>query len=166
MALVIEDGSGRADAESYISVSDCDAYHAARGNAAWTGEVAVKEAALREATAFVEDSYRGLWRGVRAKWEQALAWPRFGVIDQDSFHLASNQVPSLVMDAVCEAALRAIQSDLTPDLDRGGRIKRQKVDVIETEYRDDAPVGKTYPEIENKLSCLLVNPYVLQATRG
>lgn len=166
MALVIEDGNGRADAESYISVADCDAYHLARGNAVWTGEVAVKEAALREATAFVEDCYRGLWRGVRSKWEQALAWPRFDVIDQDGFHLASNQVPALVKDAVCEAALRAIQADLTPDLERGGQIKRQKVDVIETEYKDDAPAGKTYPEIESKLSCLLVNPYVLQATRG
>lgn len=166
MALVIEDGSGRADAESYVGVSDCDAYHAARGNAAWTGEDDVKEAALREATAFVEDSYRGLWRGVRAKWGQALAWPRFGVVDQDGFQIASDQVPALLKSAVCEAALRAIQADLTPDLDRGGQVKRQKVDVIETEYKDDAPAGRTYPEIENKLSCLLVNPYVMQATRG
>ncbi len=166
MALVIEDGSGRADAESYSSVTDCDAYHTARVNSAWTGDVAVKEAALREATAFIEDSYRGIWRGVRAKWEQALAWPRFGVIDQDGFHIASDTVPALVKDAVCEAALRAIQSDLTPDLERGGQIKRQKVDVIETEYKDDAPPHKVYPEIETKITCLLLNSHLIPMARG
>lgn len=166
MALVIEDGSGRSDAETYVSLTDCDAYHAGRGNSAWTGEDAVKEAALREATSFVEDSYRGLWRGVRAKWKQALSWPRFGVVDQDGFNIANDSIPTLLMDAVCEAALRAIQSDLTPDLDRGGEIKRQKVDVIETEYKDGAPPGKVYPEIENKLACLLVNSHLIPTARG
>jgi len=166
MALIIEDGNGRADAESYVSAADCDAYHSARNNAAWSGDAADKEAALREATAFVEDSCRGLWRGVRAKWEQALAWPRFGVVDQDGFHIPSDQVPVQVRDAVCEAALRAIQADLCPDLERGGQIKRQKVDVIETEYQEGAPAGKTYPEVERKLCCLLVNPYTIPAVRG
>ena len=166
MALIIEDGSGRSDAESYVSLADCDAYHSARANSSWTGDEAAKEAALLEATAFVEDSYRGLWRGVRSKWEQALSWPRFGVIDQDGFQVASDSLPSLLQAAVCEAALRAIEGDLTPDLDRGGQIKRQKVDVIETEYKEDAPPGKVYPEIENKIACLLVNSHLIPTARG
>ena len=165
MALVIEDGSGLKSAESYVSVAECDAYHSARNNTDWTGDQAEKEAALREATAFVEDSYRGLWRGVRATWDQALCWPRFGVMDQDGFQLASDTVPSLLKNAVCEAALRAIQSDLTPDLDRGGEIKSQTVDVIEIEYKDNAPPGKVYPEIENKIACLLVNSHLIPMAR-
>lgn len=36
MALIFEDGTGRADADSYCSVADADAYLAARGrNATW-----------------------------------------------------------------------------------------------------------------------------------
>ena len=35
MSIVTEDGSGRADAETFISVADASAYHADRGNAAW-----------------------------------------------------------------------------------------------------------------------------------
>ncbi|MFH2112924.1 MAG: DnaT-like ssDNA-binding protein [Spirochaetota bacterium] len=166
MALIIEDGTGRSDAESYVSVADCDTYHVARGNDAWSGDEAAKEAALREATAFIEDRYRGLWRGQRRLKVQRLQWPRHGVVDQDGFTIDHDIVPIEVKDALCEAALRATQGDLTPDLDRGGQIKRQKVDVIETEYRDSAPVGRTYPEIEGKIMCLLDNPFVLEMVRG
>jgi hypothetical protein len=166
VALIVEDGTGRSDAESYASVADCDTYHSNRGNAAWTGDAAAKEAALREATAFLEDKYRGLWRGRRCHETQRLHWPRYGVVDQDGFTIDFDIVPIEVKDALCEAALRAIAGNLTPDLDRGGEIKRQKVDVIETEYKDNAPAGKTYQEIESKVSCLLTNPYQIDVGRA
>lgn len=35
MALEVEDGSGKANADSYISVADADAYFAARGITLW-----------------------------------------------------------------------------------------------------------------------------------
>ena len=38
MALIVEDGSGVAGADSYLSVADADGHHADRGNAGWTGE--------------------------------------------------------------------------------------------------------------------------------
>ena len=38
MALTHEDGTGKADAESYLSVTDADTYHTAHGDpAAWSG---------------------------------------------------------------------------------------------------------------------------------
>ena len=46
MAIVTEDGTGKSDAQSYLSLADADAYFTARGVSAWTGSNAVKEAAL------------------------------------------------------------------------------------------------------------------------
>ena len=48
MPLLVEDGTLPAGANSFASVADADAYHAARLTAAWTDELAKaqKEAAL------------------------------------------------------------------------------------------------------------------------
>ena len=39
MSLICEDGSGKSDSESYISVAFASTYHTARGNAAWNNIV-------------------------------------------------------------------------------------------------------------------------------
>ncbi|MBW2635985.1 MAG: hypothetical protein JRC86_00410 [Deltaproteobacteria bacterium] len=39
MSIVVEDGTGKADAETLISVADATAYHTARGNAGWNDVV-------------------------------------------------------------------------------------------------------------------------------
>ena len=36
MALIVEDGTGLANAESYVSVADATTYHTNYGNTAWT----------------------------------------------------------------------------------------------------------------------------------
>ena len=35
MSLVVEDGSGKSNANAYVSLEDCDGYHADMGNTAW-----------------------------------------------------------------------------------------------------------------------------------
>jgi hypothetical protein len=90
MALIVEDGTGKADAQSYVDVAGADAYHAARGNAAWATSTAEdgtattrpaeeREAALLRATAFIDATYRDRFPGYRARGRaQALEWPRVG----------------------------------------------------------------------------------------
>jgi hypothetical protein len=46
MALIVEDGTGLANAESYVSVADATTYHANIGNTAW----AVYRQSLRDIT--------------------------------------------------------------------------------------------------------------------
>ena len=70
MSLIVEDGSGLAAAESYISVVDADAHHASRGTAeaSWVGlDTDIKEQCLRRATDFMLETYRGRWKGVMVK---------------------------------------------------------------------------------------------------
>lgn len=153
MAITVETGAGLADAETYISVADADTYHAARGNTAWAAlSEADKEAALRRATDYMLQAYRARWNGARATSTQALDWPRYGVI-ADGYEVASTVVPVAVSRACAELALRASADDLSPDLERG--IKRERVDVIETEYDTASPQAKRFRAVDQLLSAYL-----------
>lgn len=137
MALIVEDGAGRADAESYVSVEDADAYHQKRGNAGWADEEAAKEAALRRATEYLDGAYRTRWLGQAATPTQALAWPRaFARVGQGYLH--SDAVPVAVVRACCEAALRELQSpgSLAPDLYPGERVVSETVGPLSVDYAD------------------------------
>lgn len=152
MALIVEDGSIVAGAESYVSVADADVYHVARGNTAWTGDETAKEALLRKATDYMLQVYGLRWKGDRVSSDQALDWPRVGVVAY-GFDVASDVVPDAVANACAELALRAIAGDLIPDTTR--RTLREKVGPIEVEYDPNAPMVPDYQAIDNMLAAYL-----------
>ncbi len=152
MTLIVENGTGLANAESYISVADADARHAAFGNDTWTGTDAVKEAALRRATAYMEQTYRQRWKGTRLKRDQALSWPRYGA-QVDGFDVSSIVVPLEVINACADLALRAITADLSED--QGRVIIREKVGPLETEYSEFGPQGTRFTAVDGLLGAYL-----------
>jgi len=149
MTLIVEDGTGRADAESYVSLADANARHTAFGNSAWTGTDAAKEAALRRATAHMEQAYRQRWKGTRLFRAQSLSWPRYGAI-VDNFPIDSTVVPEAVANACADLALKALADDLNPDLTR--TVIREKVGPLETEYSANAPEATRYRAIDMALA--------------
>lgn len=162
MALIVEDGTGKADAESYISVADATAYHAARGNAAWAALASdtVREQALRAATDYMLQSYRYRWAGARKTATQALDWPRLDVPRLDTRLAAgsvflqsyydTSSVPTEVAQACAVLALKASAGELAPDI---GRItSREKVDVIEVTYQESAAPYVRYRAVDNMLA--------------
>jgi hypothetical protein len=156
MALIVENGTGLANAESYISVVDATTYHANRGNAAWAAldSDTVREQALRKATDYMEQVYRLQWKGSRVTNTQALSWPRYDVEREDgSGWYASDAVPNEVKNACAELALKASADDLSPDLGQG--IIREKIDVIEVEYDKNSPQYTQYRAVNNMLAPLL-----------
>ncbi len=149
MALVVEDGTARADAESYISVADASAYHAARGNVAWAGLASdtLREHALRAATAYMA-LYRGRWAGWRKTAEQALDWPRndVPVPDGPGGVYPTDSVPVAVRNACAELALKSLSGPLAPDL-KPPKL-RVKVGPIETEYARGDRQTTVYQSVE------------------
>lgn len=141
MALIVEDGTGLAGAESYVSVSEAGAYLRARGNAeAWDElEQVDREIALRKASDFMRQIYRQRWAGARVHYEQRLDWPRYSVV-VDDFTVPSNVVPVDVKQACSELALRAAQGEeLMPDLEAGNsQVKREKIGPLDTEYFENS----------------------------
>lgn len=157
MAFTVEDGTGLAAANSYLAVADADTYHTDRGNAAWTGTDAVKQAALIAASQYVDTNYR--FKGARANEAQAMEWPRTGVEDWSGFTVASDSLPARLTDAVAELALLALSEDLTPALDRGGAVKSEKVGSISITYADNAPATKVYQVSDSLLGQYITDKF-------
>lgn len=181
MALIVETGAGVANADAYHDLAYADAYHAARGNASWAlAPVPTREAAIRNATQFMDMSYLPRWKGAKVAVLQARQWPRWGVVLDavrgtaserydvgfTTGRLPNDLIPEQLKHASCELALRALSGSLAEDLQRGGRIKRKKTDVLETEYEASAPAFTVYRLVDLLLGELLVARGVIRLERA
>ena len=112
MAFVVEDGTGLANANSYVDTTYADSYFSDRGNTAWAAlGTPAKQAALVQATDFVEKNFYFVgWKRSQA---QALEWPRYDAFDKDGRIVTI--VPDKLKKGVCEYALRAASATLQPD---------------------------------------------------
>lgn len=154
MALIVEDGTGKTDAQSFVSVTDANTYASARGDTGWTGAAdADKEKALIKATDFLCRYY--IWVGTKKTQAQALVWPRSGAEDWDGYSIAVTVVPSAVKDACVELAMRARTKDLLPDLARGGRVSSVRAGSVFVAFNRDAPVNKVYQTVDMLLRGLI-----------
>ena len=109
MALIVEDGSGLSDSESYVSVADAATYCTAHGLTAWTGVDAVKESALRNATQYIDTMYN--FRSAKSYQYQALEFPR-QLWDWDIDPLMTR-----LRSATVELAVKALTENLFADVE-------------------------------------------------
>jgi hypothetical protein len=155
MALVVEDGTGKTDAETYISQADATTYHATyTGSAEWVAaSSAAKDMALRKATIYLDLHYARRWRGSRTNETQALAWPRSGVWDDDVIEVDDDVIPVNLKRACAEVALRVILGDdLQAPVTEPGDVISESVAVgpISESKTYSGPVHHDYeyPKIE------------------
>lgn len=162
MALIVEDGSGVAGAESLCSVATADTYHSNRSNAAWALlTIAVKESSLRKATDYMVQVYSMQWKGYRVSSTQALDWPR-DVVDLPAnmssgasyYYVPNDEVPQAVQFACAELALKASTDDLLADLDQ--QVRSETIGPISTEYDNTSPQYKRYSAVYAMLKPYLV----------
>lgn len=133
MALVVEDGTGIVDANSYVDVAFVDSYFNDRGNTSWTGDDTAKSGWLIQATDYAEMVYGNRFIGQRSTDTQALSWPR-----TNAANYADDEIPLVLKKACAEYALRAKTGPLAPDptVDESGVIKvvtKEKVGPLETD---------------------------------
>lgn len=130
MAYVVEDGTGVPGANSYVSVEDADSYFSLHSGA-WTGTEEQKEVWLVDATAYIELAFRpGFGCHEKLNDEQGLTFPTLE---------GGEGLPSALMAACCEYAVRAIAGPLLPDPmvdDSGFSVvtTKKKVGPIEKEF--------------------------------
>ena len=167
MALTIEDGSGKTDADSYLAVADADTYLTANYLAtdtsliAWDAATeASQEIALRQATQYVDIRHDGNWRGLKFTTTQALAWPRTLAADNEGDYFDTDEIPQQLKDAIAELALRVIAGDtLLADQSSPASIKSKSVTAgpiqRSIEYVGGLSPVKKYPKVENLMKSLV-----------
>lgn len=126
--------------DHYGSVADADAYHEARGNAAWAAATEqARLSALVRGSQSLDGIYGARYPGQVADPEQDLLWPRTGVVYRGQ-QWPDDQAPLPIVRASYELALRELSSpgSTSPDFIPAGSIKRLKKGVgplqKETEY--------------------------------
>lgn len=175
MALITTPGA--ADADSYVTLTEFSTYcdKTSRGVSGTDAEL---ESLLRKGTAYLENQYRGRWKGYRTEQAQALAWPRigsggdsrlraqgdtfavYGIVDLDGFEIPTNAIPQQIKDAQCEVALLTFAGvSMEPRLERGGMIKSigKSVGPLRKDitYMDGAPAVDRFLAIEGLLRGLV-----------
>lgn len=175
MVLIIEDGTGLIDAESYVSVADADTYidKYVFDTSAWDGaSTGEKEKALRMATQWLDEAFN--WKGRKADDDQALSWPRAHVVDSEGYGIDSDTIPGSIKNACSEGAVRALSGELVSDIDAGtGAVEESAVKVGPIEekvkYVGGAPTQKYFAKIVSLVSGLTANgggTGLLEVVRG
>lgn len=142
MAIVVEDGTGLATANSYVTEAEATAYATDRGVS-----LAGVSAKLFQAMDYLE-SYRDRYQGERT-WPvgtvdhpeaQALQWPRTGVVVEGQ-DLAADAIPDLLRKAQMQMCIE-LQNGYNPFASSSGQVvKKTKVDVIEKEFFSAQELG-------------------------
>lgn len=163
MTFVVEDGTGKVDANAYIDVALADSYDLDHGTqASWTAlSSPLKEQAIRLATQYLDAAYLQRWGGTRLRDVQHLAWPRVDVYDNDEFLVRADEVPWQVEEATAEMARRSAAGDvLMPDVASASNVISESKSVgplsKSVTYSGVKEVFKRYSIVENLLSALLV----------
>jgi hypothetical protein len=161
MALVVETGTANPAAEAYASVSDADAYFAARGMTLWAPLTPPdKEQALRRSTDYMQQYYRGKWRGYRATSTQALDWPRIDVAILDVKNAQGYQtyydvtdMPAAVKEACITLSLKAAAGELNPAV--GRTVIEERIGPIMQRYEKGGRTTVRYLAVDMMLAALL-----------
>ncbi|POA52126.1 MULTISPECIES: DnaT-like ssDNA-binding protein [unclassified Pseudomonas] len=136
MTLIIEDGTGKPDAESYASAEDL-AMYAVKFGVTIPAEVPAQEALLRRAALAMDGM---TWKGRKTSSEQALVWPRREVLlDQEI--KPSNYLPARIQYGQMALAAEIHQDDIDPVDQRQGAVIRERVEgAVDVEY---APISNS-----------------------
>lgn len=166
MALIVENGQGLPNANSYVSVADATAFAALNG-LSFPSDQAKAENALIQATRYI-DLYR--FSGKRATVDQALDWPR-SFVDCDgaawSFSSPSGIIPvapadwhfpKAIIDATCELASRASLRPLFTDV-AADTVTEKTIGPLTIKYGE----AKNGGQVRFTIVDALLAPYLLGA---
>lgn len=146
--LVVEDGTGLLNSNTYVTRAAATEYHRLRDNVLWeTASENDQCAALIRATQYIDT--RWVFQGVELTEGQALVFPRDEIYDAEGVDVGET-VPIEIQHATFEYALVVLGDgtstvDLSPtpsqSLEPSVTLQRDKVGDLETETRYQAGSG-------------------------
>lgn len=151
MAIIVEDGTIVADANSYVTLAEVRAYATLRGIT-----VPVADGDLEKHLHLAMDWFESEdFPSARLDATQELNFPR-DVIVVDGVRYLEGAIPKLVKQIICEATCTSVTIALQPQFAGSslGQLKRKKVDVLEKEYFPSQGTA-SYMPILAKLDALM-----------
>lgn len=155
MALVVEDGTSVAGANSYITLVEVRAYALSRGLILSAVDATVEVMCIK-AMDYLE-SFRDKFQGTKVFETQVLQFPRYNVYI-DSILNSETVIPQLLKNAQCQLVMDISNGvDIQPT-STGYGVKMERIEgAVTTEY--DNSIGGNVPKMrvfENLINPLLV----------
>ncbi len=147
MAIIVEDGTGVANANSYVSEADLITYAAARGV---TILPANTEEFLIRAMDYIESRS---FKGLKLRQDQELQWPRTDVVI-DSFLNRSDNIPDELINGLNETTL-AINNGEDPLADIPRVQQSVTVGAISVDFKEGSTAITTVRKINAALRKVL-----------
>lgn len=152
--IIVEDGSGIANANSYVTVDEVRQYAAQRGVSLPSDDDAVASMIIK-ATDYLE-SFACKYQGRKTDCEQSLQWPRTGVV-MCCDDYPSNAIPKQLKSAQASAVL--IQNEglvLQPNVTAADYVIEETVGPITTKYANpiQAGISATFTALDSLLNPL------------
>ena len=156
--MIVENGTGLPNADSYVTVEFADNYFSARGVSVWaTLTNTVKEQLLIKGTDFIDNIYQ--WYGKKEFEHQALRFPRVDIRDYEGAEIKG--IPSCLKQAVCDASLIANSGELFQTSDANGAVVSEKIGELAFTYangkKETVASSTLYDSINTKLRGLFID---------
>lgn len=138
--IIIEDGTGLTNSNSYAAVTDARAYAVNRGVALSAADDVVA-AQLILAMDYLEN-FRDRYKGSRNTTLQALSWPRKGadLYDDVAYHneiwFPCNAIPKALVAAQCQLVIEQFNGTGLLPTTTGQFTKSEKIGPITTEFSE------------------------------
>ena len=152
--MIVENGTGLPNADSYVSIEFADSYFSARGVSEWeTLTQTKKEQALIKGTDFIDSIYQ--WYGQKATTIQSLRFPRVNLRDYEGQEVVG--VPNCLKQAVCDASLLSANgTELFQTKNENGDVVSETITTLSFTYSKSDKSEKTtqttlYDSINTKL---------------
>lgn len=145
--IIVEDGTIVTGANSYASVAELNAYAADRG-------ISIAGQADEDLIMAMDYLETLQYIGLKKTRDQPLQWPRSNVWI-DAYDFPDDEIPQELKIALFEVAI-AVDNGNDPLKIIEPGIKRERFDVFETEYQDNAGNNNIVPAIGRALYKLLV----------
>ena len=154
MALIVEDGSGVANANSYVSYAEYEAWALARaitvhGNQATTEEHILRTMDYIESQNFI---------GRKANKSQSLQWPRTEVY-VDSYSINANEIPKELKDSVYEVTVTVAAGNFALSV-KDRQTTQEKIGEITVTYKNNASMKAQTPAVTAALR-KIIKPFSL-----
>lgn len=146
--MVVENGEGLQNSNSYVDVTFADTYFSTRGVTTWvTLTQEQKEFALINASDYIDSAFD--WNGIKKSYEQSMRFPRKNLVDSDGYDVEG--IPTVLKEAVCECANKLSQNvEMFKELEENGNVTSERIGELSFTYDTNGkPKDKTVYEVIN-----------------